>query len=37
MKAPKKQDELKTNVQKQMEMLQDNPDRVKKYFEHKDI
>jgi transposase len=37
IKAPKKQDELKTNVEKHMKMLQNNPDRIKKYFEHKDI
>ena len=34
--AAKEQDELNTNVQNQMEILQSNSDRVKKYFEHKD-
>lgn len=37
IKAPRKQDELKSNVEKHMKMLQTNPDRIKKYFEHKEI
>ena len=37
IKAPKKPDELKSNVENHMKMLQNNPDRVKKYFEHKEI
>ena len=35
--APKNKEQLKNNVQSHMEMLQENPKRVKKYFEHIDI
>lgn len=36
-KSPKTKEILQDNVQNHMEMLQRNPERVKKYFEHKDI
>lgn len=36
-KSPKTKEILQDNVQNHMEMLQCNPERVKKYFEHKDI
>lgn len=35
--SPKTEKELKRNVQSHMRMLQNNSDRVKKYFEHKSI
>ena len=35
--SPKNQDQLKKNVENHMSMLQCNRDRVKKYFNHKDI
>jgi len=35
--APKNQDQLKQNVENHMNMLQQNSERVKKYFRHKDI
>lgn len=35
--APKNQEQLKNNVEKHMNMLQKNEQRVKKYFNHKDI
>lgn len=36
-KSPKNKDTLQDNVQNHMVMLQNNPDRVTKYFKHKDI
>jgi len=36
-KSPKNKETLQNNVQNHMEMLLNNPDRVKKYFKHKDI
>ena len=36
-KSPKNKEILQDNVQNHMEILQRNPERVKKYFEHKDI
>lgn len=36
-KSPKDRDTLQQNVQSHMGMLQDTPDRVKKYFKHKSI
>lgn len=36
-KSSKNKEILQDNVQNHMEMLQSNPERVKKYFEHKDI
>src|SRR5690554_2806152 len=36
-KSPKNKEILQDNVQNHMEMLQRNPERVKNYFEHKDI
>lgn len=35
--APKNQKQLRDNVENHMKMLQENEDRVKKYFNHKDI
>lgn len=35
--SPKNQEQLKNNVEDHMSMLQSNQDRVKKYFDHKDI
>ena len=35
--APKNQEQLKTNVENHMNMLQENEKRVMKYFNHKDI
>lgn len=35
--SPKNQDQLKNNVENHMLMLQENKERVKKYFNHKDI
>lgn len=35
--APKNQEKLKENVENHMEMLAQNPQRVQKYFNHKDI
>ena len=35
--APKQVKQLKQNVEDHMNMLQQNPDRVAKYFTHKDI
>jgi transposase len=37
IKAPKKVEELKNNVENHMKMLQNNPDRIKKYFKHEEI
>ena len=36
-KSPKNKETLQSNVEKHMEMLQNTPDRVIKYFKHKDI
>lgn len=36
-KSPKNKETLQQNVQNHMEILFNNPDRVKKYFKHKDI
>lgn len=36
-KSPKNKETLKSNVQNHMVMLQNTPDRVTKYFKHKDI
>ena len=36
-KSPKTQEQLKYNLLSHMNMLLHNPDRVKKYFKHKDI
>ena len=36
-KSPKNKESLQSNVQNHMDMLCNNPDRVSKYFEHKDI
>jgi transposase len=36
-KSPKNKEKLQDNVQSHMDMLRDNPDRVTKYFKHKDI
>lgn len=35
--APKNQSQLRNNVENHMHMLQNNPQRVKKYFRHEDI
>jgi transposase len=35
--APKNQEKLKENLENHMQMLTQNPERVKKYFNHKDI
>lgn len=35
--APKNQEKLKMNLENHMQMLVQNPERVKKYFKHKDI
>ena len=35
--SPKNQEKLKENVQNHMELLVSKPERVKKYFHHKDI
>jgi hypothetical protein len=35
--APKNQEKLKENVQNHMQLLIENPQRVQKYFSHKDI
>ncbi len=35
--APKNKEALQSNIEKHMAMLQQNPERVKKYFKHKDI
>jgi hypothetical protein len=35
--SPKNETKLKENVKDHMEMLVENPDRVIKYFKHKDI
>ncbi len=35
--SPKNQEELQINVKNHMEMLQENQQRVKKYFNHKEI
>jgi hypothetical protein len=35
--APKNQEKLKENLENHMIMLTQNPDRVQKYFKHKDI
>jgi transposase len=35
--APKNQEKLKENLENHMQMLIQNPERVKKYFNHKDI
>jgi transposase len=35
--APKNQEKLKENLENHMNMLVENPNRVKKYFNHKDI
>lgn len=35
--APKNQEKLKENLENHMQMLTQNPQRVKKYFNHKDI
>jgi len=35
--APKNQEKLKENLENHMQMLVKNPERVKKYFNHKDI
>jgi len=35
--APKNVNELQKNVENHMTLLQQNPDRVAKYFQHKDI
>jgi len=35
--APRNQKQLQNNVEDHMKMLQDNQQRVKKYFNHKDI
>lgn len=35
--APRNETQLKNNVENHMKMLQNNQDRVKKYFNHKDI
>jgi transposase len=35
--APKNQEKLKENLENHMQMLVQNPERVKKYFNHKDI
>ena len=35
--ALKNQEQLKSNVENHMKMLQNNQQRVKKYFNHKDI
>jgi diphthamide synthase subunit DPH2 len=37
IKAPKNVQTLEKNVQNHMDMLQDNPERVKKYFKHESI
>ena len=36
-KAPKSKEKLQDNVKQHMEMLQQNPTRVEKYFKHEDI
>lgn len=36
-KSPRDKESLHSNVQNHMEMLQNNPNRVMKYFKHKDI
>ncbi len=35
--APRNQEQLKKNVENHMKMLQENEQRVAKYFNHKDI
>jgi hypothetical protein len=35
--SPKNQEKLRKNVEDHMNMLDQNPERVKKYFNHKDI
>ena len=35
--SPKNEEQLKDNVENHMKMLQKNQDRIKKYFNHKDI
>jgi transposase len=37
IKSPKNQDKLKDNIENHMNMLVKNPERVRKYFQHKDI